>query len=121
MKELPQAFGPEQVAVVTGAASGIGLAAAERFAAMGMKVVLADLESEALGRAAETVASKAKGGAAYILAVPTDVSKQADLAALRERVSDRFGAVAVLMNNAGIAAIPASRGKTAPVGSLCWM
>ncbi len=106
MKELPQAFGPEQVAVVTGAASGIGLAAAERFAAMGMKVVLADLESEALGRAAETVAAKAKGGAAHVLAVPTDVSKEADLAALRERVSGRFGAVAVLMNNAGIGRNP---------------
>jgi NAD(P)-dependent dehydrogenase (short-subunit alcohol dehydrogenase family) len=101
VKELPKAFAPNEVAVVTGAASGIGLAAAGRFAAMGMKVVLADLGGETLDRAAAAVSSRATGGATTVLAVPTDVSKQADLTALRERVSERFGAVAVLMNNAG--------------------
>ena len=96
---------------MTGAASGIGLAAARRFAALGMKVVLADLPGETLDRAAQSVAAEAagtrvKGGATNVLAVPTDVSKQADLKALHERVSERFGTTAVLMNNAGIGPNP---------------
>ena len=96
---------------MTGAASGIGLAAARRFAALGMKVVLADLPGDTLDRAAQSVATEAaasrtKGGAANVLAVPTDVSKQADLRALHERVSERFGTTAVLMNNAGIGPNP---------------
>lgn len=106
MTELSKAFAPEQVAVVTGAASGIGLAAASRFAALGMRVVLADLQAAALQQAAQAVAAQAKRGAADVLAVPTDVSRQADLTSLRERVAERFGPVAVLMNNAGIGVNP---------------
>ena len=64
-----------RVAVVTGAASGIGLAAARRFATLGMKVCMADLSAEALVEAAGTVAGVASGGRDSVLTVPTDVSK----------------------------------------------
>lgn len=101
MKELPRAFAPDQVAIITGAASGIGLAAAQRFASMGLKVVLADLPGPALDRAEETVASRSARGPEHVMAVPTDVSREEDLTALREYVSERLGAVSVLMNNAG--------------------
>lgn len=88
-----------KVAVVTGAASGIGRAMAERFAAEGMTVVLADIEQ---GPLAETEAElKAKGAA--VLAVPTDVSKAGDVEALAKKTVDAFGAVHVLCNNAGVA------------------
>jgi len=93
---------PGKVALITGAASGIGLAAARRFAALGMRVVLADLGGPALDSAAQSVASVAGGGVRDVLAVATDVSRREDLARLRERVSERFGAVTVLMNNAGV-------------------
>jgi NAD(P)-dependent dehydrogenase (short-subunit alcohol dehydrogenase family) len=90
------------VAVVTGAGSGIGLAAAQRFASMGLKIALADLAGDALTLAAEKVAAVAPGGAADVLALPTDVSRPADLVLLREATLERFGPVAVLMNNAGV-------------------
>jgi NAD(P)-dependent dehydrogenase (short-subunit alcohol dehydrogenase family) len=93
-----------RVAVVTGAASGIGRAAALRFAAMGLKVCLADLGSSALDDAAGEAASVHKLGAAGVLAVPTDVSDLAQMRALSEAVFERLGEVAVLMNNAGIGA-----------------
>jgi NAD(P)-dependent dehydrogenase (short-subunit alcohol dehydrogenase family) len=98
---LPSAFSSGNVAVITGAASGIGLAAALRFAGLGMKVVLADLEGPALAQAAEQVAALA-GSSQNVLAFPTDVSRLSDLALLREATLERFGGVAVLMNNAGV-------------------
>ena len=89
-------------AVITGAASGIGLAAAKRLAGLGMKVVLADLGGPRLDEAARAVASQAKGGAADSLAVACDVSDPDDVAALAKQAVAAFGVPTVLMNNAGI-------------------
>jgi NAD(P)-dependent dehydrogenase (short-subunit alcohol dehydrogenase family) len=96
------AIAPDRVAVITGGASGIGLAAARKFAAAGMKIVLADLKGAALDQAAASVAAIAKGGKADVRAVPTDVSVMEDVQRLKQIAYQSFGEVAVLMNNAGI-------------------
>lgn len=88
------------LAVVTGAASGVGLAAALHFAQAGLGVVLADLASEALENAAAQV-RHAAGDGVTVLAVPTDVSDADAVGALADKAF-AAGEVAVLMNNAGI-------------------
>ena len=93
MKELKG-----KVAVVTGAASGIGRAMAGRFAAEGMKVVLADLEEDALKRTEREL----KAAGAAVTAKRTDVSRSEDVEALARFTVDTFGAVHVLCNNAGV-------------------
>ncbi len=87
-----------KVAVVTGAASGIGRAMAERFAAEGMKVVLSDVEEAALRHTAQEMTARG----ATVLAVRTDVAHAEEVAALAERTRAAFGAVHVLCNNAGV-------------------
>jgi NAD(P)-dependent dehydrogenase (short-subunit alcohol dehydrogenase family) len=88
-----------RVAVISGGAGGIGLAAAKRFAALGMRVCIADLNAAAL----ETAVAAIGAPAGMVLAVPTDVSRLDDVARLKEKVYATFGEVAVLMNNAGTA------------------
>jgi NAD(P)-dependent dehydrogenase (short-subunit alcohol dehydrogenase family) len=89
---------PGRVAVVTGAASGIGLGLCGRFAAEGMRVVLADVEVPALRAAADRLS----GQGAVVLPVPTDVSSTDQVDALRDAAVRAFGAVHVLCNNAGV-------------------
>jgi len=87
-----------KTAVVTGAASGMGRAFAERFAAEGMKVVLADIEAPALDAA---VAQMSDAGH-DVIGVLTDVSKQEALQELAQRAVDAYGKVHVVCNNAGV-------------------
>lgn len=88
-----------KVAVVTGAASGIGLALTEQFVGVGMKVVMADIEEAALVAAATRV----QDGGADVLAVVTDVTDDASVSALAADTLSTYGGVHVLCNNAGVA------------------
>ena len=90
-----------RVAVITGGASGIGLAAATTFAAMGLRVVIADRPGAALDAAVATLA-EAAGEPGAVLGVSTDVSRRDEVEALKSRAYEAFGSVDVLMNNAGI-------------------
>jgi NAD(P)-dependent dehydrogenase (short-subunit alcohol dehydrogenase family) len=87
-----------KVAVITGAASGIGRGLAERCAQEGMRVVLADIEEAALA----TTALAMKDAGADVLPVVTDVSKADDIEALARQTLDAYGAVHLLCNNAGV-------------------
>jgi NAD(P)-dependent dehydrogenase (short-subunit alcohol dehydrogenase family) len=93
------------VAVVTGAASGIGRALADRFAEAGMCVVLGDIEEGALATAERVL----KERNARVVSVVVDVSKATDVSALARTALDTFGAVHVVCNNAGVG-----------TGGLCW-
>lgn len=92
---LHPALSAGRAAVITGGASGIGLAAARRFASLGMKLVLADLAQAALDKAVSELPG------AIAITVPTDVSKMDDVHRLKERAYAEYGEIAVLMNNAG--------------------
>ena len=96
------AMSAKHVAVITGGASGIGLAAAMRFAGFGMKVCIADIGAERLSEAATKLSSAAKGGAADIMTAEVDVSNFEQVAGLETAVQKRFGGTDILMNNAGI-------------------
>ena len=93
------ALNQDSVAVVTGGGAGIGLAAARRFAALGMAVAVGDVGEDKLEDAA---AALRDAGARGVLAQRTDVSDRGSVAALEKEVAARFGGTDVLVNNAGI-------------------
>lgn len=100
MANIQEIFKKSNVAVITGGASGIGLAAAKHFAKAGMSVVIADLGQKKLAKARAEL--EAIVGEEHVLAAETDVSDKTALEALERAVIQRFGRVHVLMNNAGI-------------------
>ncbi len=89
----------ERVAVITGGASGIGLATARRLAREGMRIVLADIQPEPLASAGREIAALG----AQVLTVETDVGELSEVQALADRTFEHFGAAHVLFNNAGVA------------------
>ena len=97
-----------RVAVVTGGASGIGLAVARTLARRGMRLAIADVEVDALKAAQESLTSEG----AEVLAVPTDVGDPEQMEALATRVRDECGPVSVAHLNAGVA------GGGGPIESL---
>ncbi|KAL1756068.1 hypothetical protein FB107DRAFT_261540 [Schizophyllum commune] len=93
-----------RVAVITGAASGIGKAAAIELAKIGLKIAMADVDEARLAHAAKEVGAIAnEDGATNVIFVPTDVSQIDQVVRLKERVYETWGEVAVLINNAGVA------------------
>ena len=99
---------PGHVAVVTGAASGIGAALAAAFGAAGGRVVVADIEVETL----ERVAASLRTQGVEVLAVPTDVASAESVDQLAQRTLERFGRVDVLCNNAGVSTFNALAEQT---------
>ena len=87
-----------KVAVVTGAASGIGFATAARFADAGMRVVLADIEQDALEAAVKEINNKGRTATGVV----TDVSDRIQIQQLADATMDTYGAVHVVHNNAGV-------------------
>lgn len=93
------AFNSDSVAVITGGASGIGLATARQFARMGMRLVIVDRAADKLDAAADVIRSD---GAGDVMTASTDVSSRSELEQLEAAVNQRFGGTDILMNNAGI-------------------
>ncbi|MCA9506384.1 MAG: SDR family NAD(P)-dependent oxidoreductase [Myxococcales bacterium] len=92
---------PDRTAVITGGASGIGLATAERLLDLGMNVCLADCDEAALAAAKTRLAERSDRGADAVLAVVTDVARLDSIERLRDAALARFGELALVMNNAG--------------------
>jgi NAD(P)-dependent dehydrogenase (short-subunit alcohol dehydrogenase family) len=107
-EDMTDLIGPGQVAVVTGAASGIGRALAETFAAEGSAVIVADLESDG----AEAVAAGIRDGGGDALAVKVDVADVAAVERLAATTVERYGHVDVLCNNAGVSTFNLMRDQT---------
>jgi NAD(P)-dependent dehydrogenase (short-subunit alcohol dehydrogenase family) len=105
-ENIAAALQPGRIAVITGAASGIGLAAAKKLAGRGLKLVIADREGAPLYQAIRDVAATAAGGEDEVLGFACDVSLPDDVEKLADAAYDKFGEVSVLMNNAGIGANP---------------
>jgi len=106
----------DRVAVVTGAASGIGRGMTEIFIEAGMKVVLADIDETKL----KTTVKTFKDSGAEVLGVPTDVSKPDQVRKLADKTMEAFGAVHVLCNNAGVA-IGGRHSWEIPFGGWSWV
>src|SRR6266849_8666154 len=90
------AMSANNVAVITGGASGIGLAAAMRFARLGMKVCIADLDPGRLAEAETRISAVAPGGAADIMVATVDVSRIDEVSELVTAVRERFGGTDIL-------------------------
>jgi NAD(P)-dependent dehydrogenase (short-subunit alcohol dehydrogenase family) len=99
--QFPAQLANNPTAVVTGGVSGIGLAAATRFASLGLNVCIADLGEDRLAKAVTTIRSAAAPNVS-VMAVEADVSQRADIERLEHNVRDAFGGADILMNNAGI-------------------
>jgi len=99
-----------RVAVITGAGSGIGRAAAKELAELGMKLALADVDEEGLRQTAQEVTSVI--GASNVLVIPTDVANLDEVVKLKEKVFEAWDEVAVLMNNAGVATWDGKKGTS---------
>ena len=113
------AIAPGRTAVITGGASGIGLAAAKRYAELEMNVCIADVDVESLQTAASEIAAASPRGKEAVIAVETDVSQIDQVARLKQQAYDRFGEVAVLMNNAGTGPGGERRRKIAKIVPIC--
>ena len=98
---LHPALTKDRTAVITGAASGIGLAAATKLASLGMKLCLADIDAGALDRASAEVARHA-ANPGDVRTIATDVSRREEVQRLKDFAYENFGEVAFLMNNAGV-------------------
>ena len=96
------AFKPANVAVITGGANGIGFAAAKKYASLGMRLCLADINGNELQSAADELSQLTKNGSPDVTTLVTDVSNINQMENLRKHVYTQFSQVDVLMNNAGI-------------------